>query len=57
MADESRARKKELILESLQRVIDKGFVMIYLLAVCGKENAHILGGRYFHCKLDLMLGL
>ncbi|MGR3918435.1 hypothetical protein LB410_07200 [Escherichia coli] len=42
MADESGARKKELIIwKGLQRVIDKGFVMIYLLAVCGiRKRAH-----------------
>lgn len=41
MADESGQEKKELIWKGLQRVIDKGFVMIYLLAVCGiRKRAH-----------------
>lgn len=41
MADESSGKKKELIPKGLQRVIDKGFVMIYLLAVCGiRKRAH-----------------
>lgn len=40
MADES-GQKKELIWKGLQSVIDKEFVMIDLLAVCGiRKRAH-----------------